>query len=172
MPLIANLGSRWSFCLVKLWVVHLLVCSLMTAWNHHPVLEPETLAESLILQQDFAVMCCQDTWHTWCCGVGFPWESAGPADSVAFVLCFVNVLLICSDPPASIPPEFLAAWTCRISSCFSCPNRTFELEEEHELLQMSSVEKKATSGIYLSDYSFSFPVLRVRFHYKTACDKE
>lgn len=108
MHLIANLGSGWSFCLVKPWVLHLLVCSLTMAWNHRPALEWEVLAGSLVLQPDSAVLCYQDIWHTWYRGVGFPWESAGPADSVGFVLCFVNVLLICSDIPS--PPFPLNSW--------------------------------------------------------------
>lgn len=91
----------------------------------------------MISQRGFAVMSCQDIWHLWRWGAGFPWQSAGPADFVGFVLCFVNDLLICSDAPASSPPEFLAVWTRGMPSRFSCPRRMFELEGEHELLQMS-----------------------------------
>ena len=79
----------------------------------------------------------------WYRGVDFPWESAGPADSMGFVLRFINILLICSNPSLPLDSrKTLAAWTRRISSRFSCPNRTFELEEAREPLQMSRLEKK------------------------------
>lgn len=96
---------------------------------------------------DFTARFCGDVLpgHLTCCTM----ELASPGNLqvplILWALSFAS-LMFCSpavtSPPRFVPPDFLAVWTCRISSRFSWSNRTFEPDKNMTSYCKSHEKKK------------------------------